>query len=217
MDELERAITEAHESGDRALLERLQAEYRTRDTYRPGPPPQLWEGSATEVVSPARHNGSSRSTLAPGTVALSPYAKRSISGFWRGDAGMETGGFLWGWVAHDVVLIDSAVEAGEGMERGPTHTRYDSEYVETYEYGVGRPIIGDWHTHPGQPDPEPSAADRKCWAKHAGRAGIPWASVILGDDGVSPYWPMRAFVTLFRGGNSQTYPARLVEEEPAWQ
>jgi integrative and conjugative element protein (TIGR02256 family) len=175
-----------------------------RDVIRYGPPPTLTEPGQSRSAAIA----AKRSTSAPGIVAITLYAQRSISGYYLGDTGRETGGFMWGMVAERVIFIDDAVEAGEGMDRGPTWTSYDQEYFKLHERGAGRPIIGDWHTHPGQAEPEPSAADRKAWTRHAGEAGIPCASIIVGDIG-SPYNPMRAFITEFRGGNSRTYPAVL--------
>jgi proteasome lid subunit RPN8/RPN11 len=211
MDQLKSAIEAAHRSEDKALLKRLQAQYRDevgsglRSVIRYGPSPTLTQPGQPRPTATAR----GRSTSAPGIVAITPSARRSISGYYLGDTGPETGGFAWGVVAEHVIFIDSAVEAGEGMERGPTWTSYDFEYFKLHERGHGRPIIADWHSHPNQAEPEPSAVDRMAWTRHAGEAGIPWASIIVGDIG-SPYNPMRAFITEFRGGNSRTFPAALI-------
>jgi hypothetical protein len=125
---------------------------------------------------------------------------------------METGGWLFGTVGNSCILIDYATESGSRAERGPNSMRLDADEMRELEDVFGRPCIGDWHLHPRSPDPEPSSTDQKHWGALAGTFGHPWAGIIVGDNG-SPYWPLRAFITHFRGGRPRTYPASLIEEK----
>jgi proteasome lid subunit RPN8/RPN11 len=208
MDTLERAITQAHRSGDQALLEKLRAEYRTRDVIRPSPSVRIIESGGHAPVA-RNGNGTRRATPVPRIVELRKYAHLAIHSHQRGDLGQETGGLLWGMVVDNVAMIDQANELGHGAERGPTHLLYDRDYMAQYEYAAGRPAIGEWHSHPGILDPQPSADDLACWSRHAREERIPWVSIIVGDDGVTPNFTMKAWIT----EKGHTHPATLLKED----
>jgi proteasome lid subunit RPN8/RPN11 len=215
---LEERILAAHKSGDHELLSALQEQFRSevgaglRDVERLGPAPILIEGGRRS--QPSGSSGGTtrtRTIYAPGIIGIKPGALRSIDAFWRGDSGLETTGYLFGYITETCFLIEHACEAGEGSRRTPTSVEWDSEEAERYEEVFRLPCVGDWHTHPGVPDPKPSGQDRSFWGLRAGSTGHPWASIILGDNG-SPYWPKRGFVTTFNGGRTRTYPAMIEEE-----
>jgi hypothetical protein len=225
MDTLERAITQAHRSGDQALLEKLQVQYRgevgsgIRDAYRDGPPPQVVEGRRT---SPPRSPLLQRKG-APlvRKVVLSRSARDTINGFRYGETSpvgssvswldRETGGALLGMIAGSGIFVNFATEWVRA-ERGRDFIRHDPDEIAHLEEVYRYPVCGDWHLHPGQAVPKPSGQDRSAWGKRAGTVGQPWASIIIGDNG-SPFWPMKAWITKFNGGNTHTFAVPLIEEE----
>ena len=196
-------IIEAHRSGNQALLEDLQSQYRSGELIRPSPMPVRVVPMSTRNLSPAR--GSPR----PRLIGIAPSAKARL-GQWAGD-GTEDGGWLHGYIAGDAVLIDYATGPGPESQRSSGSIRLDFDYAQQMEEVLGCPVVGDWHTHGPGGIGMPSRADRRSWAGMLEALETPaYCSVIMEERGIHGH--PKAFVTYRNNGRATTLPARLVEE-----
>jgi hypothetical protein len=153
--ELEAAITEAHDRGDETRLRALQDEYRrTAPVVRiTREPVQLVERSAR--ISTPEGNGNRKvvGQAVPLPVRLTSVARREIGEVeWRDDA--EVGGWLLGHVNRVEVVVIRLLGANwkDGVVGDRDSVTMSGAYICDWQERTGLEAVGIWHSHP---DTEP--------------------------------------------------------------
>jgi integrative and conjugative element protein (TIGR02256 family) len=209
MDDLERAIMQAHETGNQALLKRLQSQYRSsRAITRPG--------SSLTVTERGRASRSSEPdpTQIPSVIAIPPEGFDTlVTKVWDYAGEQEAGGFLLGRSTRDVILVDHVIDAG------PFATATISDFNNDLDWGArmaeqySTPVAGTWHSHPSGVA-SPSETDKRSWGETRRWFGLrAFASLIVPIfEGLWPD-PPAGFVTFMRHGQSHTKRVEVIKEE----
>jgi hypothetical protein len=146
---------------------------------RLGPPPSLTVGGARtnpttpETPLPRLRYGPAEHTIELTGGAMSALEREVLrvyeDAYRSRETVVETGGRLYACDEWDTgVRVEVATGPGDGAEHNPESFRHGSnvELERSWAdwYRERAAIVGDWHSHPGPDDTDPSPTDMRGWA-----------------------------------------------------